>query len=416
MSELGLDPAENFATLKSNPEKYNRVISYVKGEAYKTPAYQSVLGGETSPEFVSANLGDYAQTPEARSVVRAPELEKKFDVGGTKQRYQNFEANAPVAGQNISKQVIEKGGYDVGAKQEEFDKLRTEYANSYRDFVSGKIDSGAYADIVSRLGVANRNLESTTKGYEREVKRGLGEYESNMTRAKQSMENAYANFNKALQDEQAGYKEARGEKVKNLEEMFKGVSDMLDTAKKQEEDYNKSFGKVLNPATGEYEKIPVKGTGSDKSLLDNAVKDMRGQISQVVGEDGFISPDDYKTARRAWIGKGLDPTEFDTKFKGYRNPNNPYYVTETEAKRTELKEEKPEMTFATSQIDSIAKEYAKSLGVEEAKKLIEQGQINVNGKLTKLTQAQVDEILSSIDSQYPTGQRSFFQKIIPGGK
>jgi len=54
--------------------------------------------------------------------------------------------------------------------------------------------------------------------------------------------------------------------------------------------------------------------------------EMAAQLSTVVGSDGFISPDDYTIARNAWITEGLNPTVFDTKFKGFRNPNNPNYV------------------------------------------------------------------------------------------
>ena len=65
---------------------------------------------------------------------------------------------------------------------------------------------------------------------------------------------------------------------------------------------------------------------------------MLEQLSTVVGEDGYISPDDYLTARNAWIAEGLSPTTFDTKFRGFRNPNNPYYITE-KTKTTTIKED-----------------------------------------------------------------------------
>jgi hypothetical protein len=70
------------------------------------------------------------------------------------------------------------------------------------------------------------------------------------------------------------------------------------------------------------------GTGGSKTVNEKqAVTDMTNQLKTVVGPDGFISPDDYTKARNAWIGLGLSPTTFDTKFKGFRNPNNPNYVT-----------------------------------------------------------------------------------------
>lgn len=70
------------------------------------------------------------------------------------------------------------------------------------------------------------------------------------------------------------------------------------------------------------------GTGGGETVNEKqAVTDMTNQLKTVVGPDGFISPDDYTKARNAWIEQGLSPTTFDTKFKGFRNPNNPNYVT-----------------------------------------------------------------------------------------
>ena len=43
------------------------------------------------------------------------------------------------------------------------------------------------------------------------------------------------------------------------------------------------------------------------------------------GSDGFVSPQDYAAAKQDWINRGGEPTAFDTKFKGRRNPDNPYY-------------------------------------------------------------------------------------------
>lgn len=65
------------------------------------------------------------------------------------------------------------------------------------------------------------------------------------------------------------------------------------------------------------------GTFNEKA----AESEMRGAMAEVTGGDGYISPDDYTTLRKQWVDKGGNATTFDTKFKGYRNPNNPYYVT-----------------------------------------------------------------------------------------
>jgi len=73
---------------------------------------------------------------------------------------------------------------------------------------------------------------------------------------------------------------------------------------------------------------PIEKTTSTPTITQLSPEEsMHAQLGQVVGSDGFISPDDYLTARNAWIAKGLSPTTFDTRFKGYRNPNNPNYIT-----------------------------------------------------------------------------------------
>lgn len=46
------------------------------------------------------------------------------------------------------------------------------------------------------------------------------------------------------------------------------------------------------------------------------------QLTSRTGSDGYVSPDDYKTARRAWVTAGYDATDFDIRFgKTYVNPD-----------------------------------------------------------------------------------------------
>jgi len=93
-------------------------------------------------------------------------------------------------------------------------------------------------------------------------------------------------------------------------------------------------GNIISKASG-----GAIGKGRAASTKDTTEKDavakMIEQITAgvdpktggpIVGDDGFISPDNYKKARVAWVQQGLNPTTFDTKFKGYKNPNNPNYV------------------------------------------------------------------------------------------
>lgn len=59
------------------------------------------------------------------------------------------------------------------------------------------------------------------------------------------------------------------------------------------------------------------------------VREMTQELTAVTGPDGYVSPENYAIGRKAWVDAGLNPTEYDTKMKGFRNPNNKNYITDT---------------------------------------------------------------------------------------
>lgn len=67
-------------------------------------------------------------------------------------------------------------------------------------------------------------------------------------------------------------------------------------------------------------------TLTEKEKAHEVVKNVTEAANMVIGADGFLSPDDWKKLKQAWIQSG-DGTaaEFDKAFDGYRNPNNPEY-------------------------------------------------------------------------------------------
>ncbi|MDD3999870.1 MAG: LysM domain-containing protein [Bacilli bacterium] len=95
--------------------------------------------------------------------------------------------------------------------------------------------------------------------------------------------------------------------------------------------YNEQ-GEKVNPSSSQ---VASQGGGSmtvaSKTTSTNneksAIVEMTTAISQNVGADGFLSPQDHQELRNQWIQAGLSATSFDTKFKGYLNPNNPNYIT-----------------------------------------------------------------------------------------
>lgn len=76
---------------------------------------------------------------------------------------------------------------------------------------------------------------------------------------------------------------------------------------------------VSKQVTEALKKVQKGIAGATKVLPDG---------SQVpwLGADGKLSPEDYLKLRNAWIDDELSATVFDTKMKGYRNPNEVYAV------------------------------------------------------------------------------------------
>jgi hypothetical protein len=64
------------------------------------------------------------------------------------------------------------------------------------------------------------------------------------------------------------------------------------------------------------------GNTSSGSSIESKVQ---SYFSGVIGGDGYVSPSDWQAARAAYVKDGGNATTFDTKFKGYKNPNNQYY-------------------------------------------------------------------------------------------
>ena len=81
--------------------------------------------------------------------------------------------------------------------------------------------------------------------------------------------------------------------------------------------------------------------------------------------------------------------------------------------------------FTESQLKDIAIEIRKSAAefftgaedeMEAAKQAIQRGELDVNGKTVQLTQAQINRLLEIIEEEFPGGERSILQRVLPGGK
>lgn len=69
------------------------------------------------------------------------------------------------------------------------------------------------------------------------------------------------------------------------------------------------------------ENVPKTPTNADN--LQAATKSMAGQLQPQAGADGFVSPQDYKIARNAWVKEGYSAKDFDSQFGYLANPDDP---------------------------------------------------------------------------------------------
>jgi len=78
------------------------------------------------------------------------------------------------------------------------------------------------------------------------------------------------------------------------------------------------FDKVAQKVVG-----TIKSSGNPNPSQAEVLADARArvapQLSSVSGDDGFISPEDYKLAKRSWVESGLASQEFDKAFASYVN-------------------------------------------------------------------------------------------------
>ncbi len=81
-----------------------------------------------------------------------------------------------------------------------------------------------------------------------------------------------------------------------------------------------------NPDTMQWETTGLKKAIGELTIpekLSQAVSSMAIKLFARRGTDGYISPEDYKTARYRWTMEGFSPKDFDDNFKFLINPIDP---------------------------------------------------------------------------------------------
>lgn len=81
----------------------------------------------------------------------------------------------------------------------------------------------------------------------------------------------------------------------------------------------------LGSAANQY--APTSGGSNrptESELKRTAISNMSRDLSTMTGEDGYVSPTDFKKGRSMWLAAGRESKEYDESFKSYANPTQYY--------------------------------------------------------------------------------------------
>ncbi len=270
LAELGLRPDEDFSALKNDPNKYNKVLSYVKSQAYASPAYSALESGQGRADFTTGQLGPYSQTTAEFTAQKAPELRQQFGVDQAERSFNELNAGAASAPVRLREQVKTQGGYDIDKLKAENDRAVQTYLDTREKFFRGEVPREVYMSALSQLSTNARSLDLGQEGLTRETDRAVGAYGSALNSAKSTYDSASKRYTDALTREEQGYGDARTEKIRAAQEMYDSAKSLLDDSMKQQQGELREIGGSLyqvsyDPATGGYKTVLVKGKPADGS-------------------------------------------------------------------------------------------------------------------------------------------------------
>ncbi len=170
---------------------------------------------------------------------------------------------------------------------------------------------------------------------------GIESFNNKMTQATNIYNSSLAAAESAIKRQTAITKEA----YQNVSDMLEELYENVDNRTKISQDQTKYQLDILNSAllgigriVDVEKKIDDIINADDKKKMTRAEKEaeMNKSLAAVRGVDTFVSPDDWAKFRSEWVTLyNESPNDFDTTFAGYRNPNNPYYITVKESPETE---------------------------------------------------------------------------------
>lgn len=90
----------------------------------------------------------------------------------------------------------------------------------------------------------------------------------------------------------------------------------------KQQGYNKTYNEWLTEDANR-KAVRIGGSGGgEKAALKTAASQLGAFLTSKAGEDQYVSPEDFRTARNAWVSDGYAANDFDTQFSNFVNPNH----------------------------------------------------------------------------------------------
>ncbi len=215
-----------------------------------------------------------------------------------------------------------------------------------------------------------------------------------------------------LVDRLADLREEQIEDFENLIDSLENVDPSTLSPKARKEIENKATSAGLLPEIV-FEGLRAKFLKADLGrLLDEATLRKRGQEI----EEGEVGKGDDFNKARTFVADNPEASR-DELFLGLRQ-NTDLAITDINTLLDERGIEKPreaEIFLSDKNIRDVAIAITKAMGKEDALRAVAFGTININKKNIDLSAEQIAKIKASIEKEFPKG-RTFFQKVLPGGK
>ena len=184
---------------------------------------------------------------------------------------------------------------------------------------TGKINDNPWLDEASRVGRV-RNLTTLANA---DIKNLQAEYNTKL----QSVHDLVTQHADELKTTTANNKA----KLVLLESQAKGLAAQAATTAKTQAAPPKTIKGPnsttfqWNPSTNSFDKI-LSGSASTSPTKPQTsdITSMHAQLSAVRGTDGYISPQDWATAKQAWVSAGYSSSVFNSTFSAYKNPHDKY--------------------------------------------------------------------------------------------